>query len=170
VAERRGGGLQHLTHQFKSDPDLKKYKKMKASFDFDGCLRDHQDVEDFCRELIARGVEVWIVTSRPERPEEFFEDWDKLLPEFRWSNDDDLFPLAEKLGIPRERIVFTWWKDKALWFEKNGLDFAFHLDDNHLELRSLNCIKGPVGICNFSSGTWRQKCERALAKKSEDKV
>lgn len=137
----------------------------KVSFDFDGCLGDRGDVQDYCEELLARpGVEVWIVTSRPERPEEFFTDWNKLSDDSKWSNDNDLFPLAERLGIPRERIVFTWWKDKVEWFREHGEGFVFHLDDNDKELRELRSVGHIMGVCCYGSGNWRSKCERALGR------
>jgi hypothetical protein len=136
----------------------------KVSFDFDDCLGHRADIQEFCKELIQRDdVEVWIVTSRPEHPEQFFEDWDKLSEINKWSNDDDLFPLADELGIPRERIVFTWWKFKAEWFKQHGEDFIFHLDDNYKELRELHGISPDfVPICCVGSGNWDKKCLKAL--------
>jgi hypothetical protein len=137
----------------------------KVSFDFDGCLGHRADIQEFCKKLIERDdVEVWIVTSRPEHPEKFFEGWDKLSERSKWSNDDDLFPLAEKLGIPREHIVFTWWTPKADWFAVNGKDFIFHLDDDTVELRDIAGIPNSklIGICCFGSGNWDKKCLKAL--------
>jgi hypothetical protein len=137
----------------------------KVSFDFDGCLGDRSDVQEYCKDLLKRSdVEVWIVTSRPEFPEQHFPGWDKLREDQKWSNDDSLFPLASELGIPRERIVFTWWNPKAEWFAENGKDFVFHLDDDTVELREIAGIPESklVGICCYGSGNWEQKCERVL--------
>ena len=36
---------------------------MKVSFDFDSTL-SRKDVQSFAKELVDRGLEVWIVTSR----------------------------------------------------------------------------------------------------------
>ena len=37
--------------------------KKKVSFDFDECL-DEYEVQEYCRELIKRGYDVWICTAR----------------------------------------------------------------------------------------------------------
>ena len=136
----------------------------KVSFDFDGCLGDRTDVFEFCKDLMQRDdVEVWIVTSRPEFPEQHFPDWDKLRDDRKWSNDDHLFPTAAELGIPRERIVFTWHEFKATWFKQHGRDFVFHLDDDTTELRELRgYVPSIMAVCCYGSGIWQSECLRAL--------
>lgn len=136
----------------------------KVSFDFDGCLGHRADIQEFCKKLMQRDdVEVWIVTSRPEFPEQHFPSWDERSDEFKWSNDDDLFPLAAELGIPRERIVFTWWNFKAEWFKEHGQDFVFHLDDDTVELREMRgVVSNIMAVCCCGSGNWESKCLRAL--------
>jgi restriction endonuclease Mrr len=39
------------------------YKKYKISFDFDSTL-DREDVQEFAKELVEKGHDVWITTSR----------------------------------------------------------------------------------------------------------
>jgi hypothetical protein len=136
----------------------------KVSFDFDGCLGHRADVQEFCKDLIKRDdVEIWIVTSRPEFPEQHFSDWSNWLEELKLSNNDDLFPLAAELGIPRERIVFTWPEFKATWFIEHGRDFVFHLDDDSTELRELRgYVPSIMAVYCYGSGIWRSKCLRAL--------
>ena len=131
----------------------------KVSFDFDDCLKDLGVVQDYCKQLLLRpDVEVWIVTSRPKDPEAFFrarytaEEFALMWGEhWIWTNDEDLYPMAAQLGIPRDRIVFTNWDIKANWFQQFGSDFVWHLDDNRNEIghiaqmtkvTPLSCIGG----------------------------
>ena len=144
---------------------------IKVSFDFDDCLGHFESIQKYCKELIQNpNIEVWIVTSRPENPKEFFR---KKYPDdetFKrddgilwWSNEDDLFPLATELGIPRERIIFTNHEPKAWWFDKNGNGFVFHLDDNPQEIRLINQLTKITPISCLSSN-WKQKCEKIIKK------
>ena len=119
--------------------------KKKVSFDYDDCLSDLETVQDYCKQLLLRpDVEVWIVTSRPKDPEAFFrarytaERFAEMWGDHQiWANDEDLYPMADALGIPRDRIVFTNWGLKADWFEQFGHDFVWHLDDNREEIGAI---------------------------------
>ena len=96
---------------------------MKVSFDFDSTL-SRKCVQDYAQELIFRGFEVHIVTSRFEKA---------ALNRSNSYNNADLFGVAERLGIPKERIHFTNGANKSGFFKENP-DFLFHLDDDFLEL------------------------------------
>jgi hypothetical protein len=61
--------------------------KKKVSFDFDDCL-DNLIVQEYCEELIDKGVEVWICTAR----------MDNVFGNPNWN--DDVFFMAQRLGIP----------------------------------------------------------------------
>ena len=127
----------------------------KVSFDFDDCL-DKKSVQKFCKELVDKGVEVWIVTSRPKNPREFFQSGDFQI----WSNEDDLYPIAESIGIPRDRIVFTEHDPKAWWFQNNS-DFIWHLDDNPKEIKLIHQLTDVIPISVLSSN-WINKCKKFL--------
>jgi hypothetical protein len=102
---------------------------MKISFDFDSTLT-RKSVQKVAKELIARGDEVHIVTSR-------FEDTSRYADP-RWSNDNrDLFRIAKHLGIKRENIHFMNMQDKSIFFLENS-DFVVHLDDYEYEYEHLN--------------------------------
>lgn len=143
----------------------------KVSFDFDDCLGHSLYIQNYCKELIeASDIEVWIVTSRPENPKEFFrkkypddETFKRDNDVLWWSNEEDLFPVAKSLGIPKERIVFTNHEPKAWWFQKNGNDFLFHLDDNPQEIRLINQLTKVTPISCLTSN-WRNKCDKILKK------
>lgn len=97
---------------------------MKVSFDFDSTL-DNPHIQNFALKLINEGFDVHIVTSRPTLWSKY-EIWD----------NDDLYAVAKALNIPREKIHFTDYKPKKLFFEKNP-DFIFHLDDDHVEIEQI---------------------------------
>jgi len=136
----------------------------RVSFDFDECLGHSAYIQEYCAELMTDpGIEVWIVTSRPRKPDDFFNRSENPTDD-PWQNEDDLFPLAERLGIPKEHIVFTEWEFKADWFRTCGLTFKWHLDDDFKELREIAGIpNGPVPI-SCAHSNWINKCNRLLLK------
>ena len=119
---------------------------MKVSFDFDDTL-DRETVQKYAAELIERGFEVWIVTSRYDT-----ETYIKIHhTEYHYGElaNKDLFDVAKKLGIPEERIKFLGYAEKCNWFKKNK-DFIFHLDDDWILVRKINEQCVPVrGISYF---------------------
>jgi sugar phosphate isomerase/epimerase len=130
---------------------------MKVSFDFDGTL-ETADVQKYAGELVKRGVEVWIVTTRyDQRAEQLDPDYFRMHAPKCW---EDVFEIADKLGIKRENIVFTCYKWKHTYFE-NHSDFAFHLDDNYQEEYD---IKVPFVLVKKR---WKQKCEKLMKKDFE---
>lgn len=120
---------------------------MNVSFDFDGTFT-RNDVQDFSRFCADRGFAVWIVTSRSAKG--MHENYNK-----------SLFELAESYKIPRERIVFMSHVLKKSFF-KNNPDFAFHLDDDWIEIHEINNQGIVPGISCFGNVDWEQECFTAL--------
>lgn len=108
-------------------------------------------VQDYAKMLIDRGVEVWIVTAR--YPEEHEDN--------KYGKNKDLFDVAKKLGIRKERIVFTELKPKYTFFKIND-DFTWHLDDKAEELTAINVHTQVKGIWVLDKRTWMGTCERLL--------
>ena len=125
---------------------------MKVSFDFDETL-SFKSVQEYAKELIEKGIEVHIVTSRYENRDDY---------DFVWENGhNDLFKVADNLGIPRENIHFTNMEDKFHFFLDK--DFIWHLDDNNVELLCININTKTKGIDRVKSN-WKQKCEELISK------
>lgn len=130
---------------------------MKVSFDFDSTL-ELLPIQSYAEELIKRGVEVWVVTSR-------FGD-DELYKRFFQTStnvdltNSDLKRITDRLGIPSERIYFTNMKDKWEFFENKG--FIWHLDDDWVENEMINARTMTVGIDCFSNPHWKEDCEGLL--------
>lgn len=120
---------------------------MKVSFDFDSTL-SRTDVQEFAKTLIDDGLDVWICTSRlcPEKA-----------PNNEWN--DDLFKVANELGIPKSKVIFTNYEDKA---EHLTDDFIWHLDDDWIELDKINKQRKTVGVSVFGNSVWKQKCLKIL--------
>ena len=122
----------------------KKKKRVKISFDFDGCL-DRESVQRYVKELINRGVPCIITTFRQK----------EYIPP---DSNDDLFAVAEKLDI--SEIRFTEGQDKSSFLE----DVFIHLDDDYNCLREVQrnskCI--PISVC---TGNWQGKIERIIRRK-----
>jgi len=77
---------------------------IKCSFDFDGTL-DNIYIQDYALELINRGIEVWIDTSRFDKIN-FIKQYHSSL-EYAELANKDLFDIAKRLGISNHHIYFT---------------------------------------------------------------
>lgn len=119
----------------------------KVSFDFDSTL-SRVDVQDFCKELIYYGYDVWIVTSRAKKIGDM--DWNA-----------DLYKVAEKLKINKDKIVFTEGNMKVDFFKENS-DFIFHLDDDSIEIDFINKETAVKGISCWKNNNWRTKCLKLI--------
>lgn len=124
---------------------------MRVSFDFDSTL-SRQIIQNYAQELIDRGVEVWICTSR----------WDDRTAFERQGYTDynqDLFLVAQELKIPKERIIFTNHELKTDFLRDK--DFIWHLDDDVIELSFFKGEK-TFGISCYKTTTWKDKCEKLI--------
>jgi hypothetical protein len=129
----------------------------KVAFDFDSTL-DRESVQKYATELINSGdYEVWIVTSRPEVYTA--KGWKNFSPD-----NDDLFKVADELGISRDHIHFTGYGLKSDFLITKG--FVFLLDDDHVELKAVMSETACVAISALGSA-WKHKCERVLNKKDD---
>lgn len=109
---------------------------MKIVFDFDSTLTEAK-IKSLAKAFIAFGNDVWICTSRPE-----------IVPHNHWNNDC-VFEIAKELGIPKEKIIFTAYADKAYFLD----DFDYLFDDDELEIEMLKDINS--------------KCQGILIKKND---
>lgn len=132
-------------------------KTIKCSFDFDGTL-DSKTVQKYARELIEKGIEIWIVTSR--RDCEHYIDYHKTNLHDGELVNKDLFEIAEQLGIPNERIHFTNFEFKYLFLKDK--DFIWHLDDSLEEIKLIYSHTKVKPISYFYNPNWKGKCEKIL--------
>lgn len=130
---------------------------LKVSFDFDGTL-SRDDVEEYAKELINRGIEVWVVTSRMSEDDisKSFQPWQRP----NWNRD--LWETVDRIGIPRERVKFTAHVDKIEFLKDR--DFVFHLDDDVYELIEIMSSADSCQPLNVDYFSWRENCEEALNK------
>jgi hypothetical protein len=119
----------------------------KVSFDFDSTL-DKRSVQKYALDLINKGFEVWICTSRLA-PENANEGW-----------NDDLFLVSDKLGVERGNIIFTNYEDKSDHLNEKG--FIWHLDDDWIELNQINKKTDLKGVSVFGNNKWKSKCNKIL--------
>jgi len=118
---------------------------MRVSFDFDRTLNT-LSVRKYAKELIDRGIEVWITTAR-------FKENTSMFYDANYSNTD-LYHVAESLNIPKDRITFMNMVQKSDFLECNE-DFIFHLDDDYDEISYVK----PIWVYSF---TWREDCNRLI--------
>ena len=124
-----------------------------VSFDFDDTL-SRPDVQEYASELIERGLEVWIVTSRLSK---------EYLMEGNENWNDDLYEVSNRLGIPKERIRFMNYSPKVDFLKT--MNFLWHLDDDSTELFDNKFTKIKTHPIQVKGSGWRGKCERILQNK-----
>ena len=129
---------------------------MKVSFDFDGVL-SRKDVQDFAKELIGKGIDVWIVTSRIATESALEKGW-------YWieKQNDELYKVAELVGVVKDKIVFTEHIDKIVFLKDKG--FEFHLDDDEHELILIMQSKDSCVPLNVGHFSWKENCLEVLNK------
>jgi len=93
---------------------------MRISIDYDNCLSQPK-VQELAKQLIARGHDVFILTSR-------FDSVCRLkFPDL--ASNEDLYQTAEEVGIKTYRIAFTNQQKKWIWLLDTGI--KIHIDDDH---------------------------------------
>lgn len=124
--------------------------KYKISFDFDSTL-SRKDIQEFAKELINDGHDVWIVTSRCATEPALEKGW--------WwveKQNQELYDVAGEVGIPREKIIFTEHVDKIVYLE--GKDFLFHIDDDSHELWEIVKSGDTCKVVNADHTDWKLHC------------
>jgi len=124
---------------------------IKVSFGYDSTL-DNPIIQEYARELIHRGLEVWIVTSRMDN---------KTSRTYLWNRD--LFLVADELGIKPYNIHFCNMEDKYKFFQRTD-NFLWHLDDDKEELDGINDETTVVAINSWDNDNWRDECENIINK------
>jgi hypothetical protein len=131
--------------------------KKKVSFDYDATL-SRKDVQEFAKELVEQGFDVWIVTSRTSTEDIVARNWTWCL-----NQNEIVFEVAEECGIPKENIVFTDHTDKVNFLK--GKDFLLHLDDDVDELMEILRSGDKCNPLNVNSLSWKENCIETLNKK-----
>lgn len=128
----------------------------KVSFDFDGTL-SRKDVQEFAKQLVDEGHDVWIVTSR-------YSDQNAKLKAWWWIIDQNknLYDVAEECGIKKEHIHFTNGEDKIVFLKEKN--FVFHLDDDDVELMVILWSKDKCVPLNVGHFEWKENCLEVLNK------
>ncbi len=129
---------------------------MKVSFDFDSTL-SRKDVQDFAKELVNNGHEVWIVTSR-------FDDESAMSKNWHWikGQNQKLFDVAEECGIKRQNIHFTCMESKSIFLKDKR--FVFHLDDDDIELMEILESGDSCRAIHVEHFEWKETCKNILQK------
>jgi hypothetical protein len=132
---------------------------MKVGFDFDSTL-SRKDVQEFAKELVNEGHEVWIVTSR-------FDDESAMKKNWHWikGQNQKLFDVAEDCGIKKENIHFTCMESKSIFIKNKG--FVFHIDDDVDELMAILNSKDSCKTVNVDHFEWKETCKNILQKNLE---
>jgi len=127
----------------------------KVSFDYDGTLA-LPSVEEFAKELVEQGYDVWVVTSRvgDDDLENSFQPW--KTPD--WNRD--LWESCERIGIPKDNVVFTSFKEKIDYLKDKN--YIFHLDDDLYELTAIMESGDSCRPLNVGHFDWKNNCLEVL--------
>ena len=133
---------------------------MKVSFDYDNTL-DRESVQRYAAELVKRGLDVWIVTSRYSVKE--YARTHHVTMESAIKSNLDIFEVAHEVGIPEDKIVFLGYAQKHNYFKEHP-DFIWHLDDDWQLNRKILIHTKVKAISAWGTPNWKGKCERILRK------
>lgn len=127
----------------------------KVSFDYDGTLA-LPNVENFAKELVESGVEVWVITSRvgDDNPNKLSTSF----PDPQWN--EDLWETCDRVGIPKDRVIFTNFVDKIEFIRNQNL--IFHLDDDLHELLGIMEDGDKCEPVNVNYFDWENICRNLL--------
>lgn len=127
---------------------------MKVSFDFDNTL-SRKDVQEFAKQLVNEGHEVWIVTSRFDTETIIAKNW-------HWCKDQNqkVFEVAEYCGIKPEHIKFTCMESKSIFLKGKG--FVFHVDDDSIELMDILESVDKCKPLNVENRDWLENCKELI--------
>lgn len=128
---------------------------MKISFDFDGTLT-LSAVQAFCMTMIELGHEVWICTMRDD--DATLNEKARLGTYLGYDNRD-LYAVCERLGIPRERIIFCNETSKSPFLQPH--DFVFHLDDDPYVIQEIGLALPHLPVNVLKMG-WQTRCLQAI--------
>lgn len=124
-----------------------KENTFSVSFDFDGCLSLPQ-VQDYCKDLIFKGYEIYVTTFR----------YNQMLKHLYPSkpHNHDLYEVTDRLGIPRENIVFTNNKPKSSYLMDSKC--LFHIDD---EIGAITDVRNNTKLnsVDVTKTDWKKNCE-----------
>lgn len=139
---------------------------MRVSFDFDDTLTE-PGVAEYAAQLIKRGVDVWIVTARYD-DEKLLKKFGQEMPNGKvylpiGAGNDDLYKLANEIGIPKFNIKYTNVKGKGEWFKKHS-NFEWHLEDSPKQIFDIENVSS-VPVINVLSRDWKNQCEELLKKR-----
>lgn len=123
---------------------------MIVTFDFDGTLTNPK-VQEYFLELIDRGIDVWVVTSR-------YDDLHRhRYP--RNPTNEDLWRVIDSLNFPRYKVRFMNMESKAKYLFHTAA--IWHLDDDFVELEDISKQTTTKAI-NVENYDWRKYCEEKL--------
>lgn len=120
----------------------------RVSFDFDGTL-DKVKVQNYAKELIQRGFEVYICTSRLS---------DDKAPSIEWNKE--VWKVVESLGIKKDNVIFCNNCDKSELLET--IQPLFHLDDEWYTVKELNDSGVTICISLFGNPYWKEEIEQLI--------
>lgn len=124
---------------------------MIVTVDYDGTL-DSPVVQKFVAKLIEhQDIDVWILTSR----------YDELHKHLYIDNptNSDLYKVAEKMGVPKHKIIFTNRERKHKYLLNTGV--LMHLDNDFEEVLEIEHYTNTISIYVLSD-SWEDKVKRIL--------
>lgn len=130
----------------------------RVSFDCDGVLLHKTGVQKYAKELLERGVEVYILTTRWNRTSKICAPVYYRM--YKGQSYTQVHRLAYRLGIPIRNCIFTNQEWKGEFLQKYGLNFLWHLDDNCQEEGQF--WWGTTALIDVEKGGWKYKCEKLL--------
>jgi hypothetical protein len=136
----------------------------KVSFDYDETLSEGY-VENFAKELIDFGFDVYIITARSS-DDEWIKSFKGGLVKSDFNND--IWETCKRIDLPKEKVIFTAYSDKIDFIKGEG--FIFHLDDSELELKLISDSNDSCSPINVKHKGWEDMCRNLIGISIEDNI
>ena len=128
----------------------------KCSIDFDDTLSGKY-VQKYVKELISKGIEVWLCTTRYDN-----KNVKKHYAKKYINVNDELYKICKEVGISKDKILFTNMIWKSEFFNTNDYDFLFHLDNSKEELKLATIFSCKIPFINCTVKGWKKECNKLL--------
>lgn len=117
---------------------------MIITVDYDGTL-SRADVQEYVKKLIANGIDVWILTGR-------FDELHKHIHPYV-KNNEDLYEVVEKLGIPRHKIIFMNMNSKGCFLINTKV--RLHFENDLIEIEDIHFDTHTLCV-NVNNSDWKE--------------
>ena len=136
---------------------------------------EFESISEYINYILEQVANAMSSKKEPEETEKIEENDEKVKERFGTilsngkiymppgAGNDDLYKLADEIGIPRSNIKFTNLAGKGEWFKKHP-NFEWHLEDSPKQIFDIENVSS-VPVINPLNRNWKKEAEDLIKKK-----